>query len=155
MLVIHTFSMIFMHILLICINIILNRIMLPGGASGEEPTCQCRRHKRYGFNTWVRKIPWRRTWQPTPVVFPVNPLNRGAWMATVHRVSKSWTWLKWQYVPNNSVTLTGQKRNPNPPSVFPRGYLTTFHCLVVSHLFPKYFSFTEGKFMDCIHIANG
>ena len=21
----------------------------------------------YGFNPWVRKIPWRRAWQPTPV----------------------------------------------------------------------------------------
>ena len=33
----------------------------PGGASGKEPTCQCRRHKRWGFNPWVRKIPWRRS----------------------------------------------------------------------------------------------
>ena len=32
----------------------------PGAASGKEPTCQCRRHKRCGFNCWVRKIPWRR-----------------------------------------------------------------------------------------------
>ena len=24
------------------------------------------RHKRYGFDPWVRKIPWRREWQPTP-----------------------------------------------------------------------------------------
>ena len=39
----------------------------PGGASGKEPTCQCRRHKRYGFHPWVRKILWRRAWQPTPV----------------------------------------------------------------------------------------
>ena len=23
-----------------------------------------------GFNPWVRKIPWRRKWQPTPVFFP-------------------------------------------------------------------------------------
>ena len=23
---------------------------------------------RHGFNSWVRKIPWRRAWQPTPVV---------------------------------------------------------------------------------------
>ena len=23
--------------------------------------------KRHGFNPWVRKIPWRRKWQPTPV----------------------------------------------------------------------------------------
>ena len=32
-----------------------------GGASGREPTCQCRRLKRHRFN------PWRRAWQPTPV----------------------------------------------------------------------------------------
>ena len=38
----------------------------PDSASGKEPACQCRRCKRHGFNSWVRKI-WRRTWQPTPV----------------------------------------------------------------------------------------
>ena len=26
----------------------------PAGAGGKEPTCQCRRHKRPGFNPWVR-----------------------------------------------------------------------------------------------------
>ena len=29
----------------------------PGGASGKEPACQCRRNKRRGFHLWVRKIP--------------------------------------------------------------------------------------------------
>ena len=29
----------------------------PGGASGKEPACQCRRHKGCGFNPWVGKIP--------------------------------------------------------------------------------------------------
>ena len=24
----------------------------------------------HGFNPWVRKIPWRRAWQPTPVFLP-------------------------------------------------------------------------------------
>ena len=24
----------------------------------------------YGFHPWVRKIPWRRKWQPTPVFLP-------------------------------------------------------------------------------------
>ena len=24
-----------------------------------------------------------------------NPVDKGAWWATVHRVTKSWTWLKW------------------------------------------------------------
>ena len=42
----------------------------PGGASGKEPSCQCRRHKRCGFDPWVRKIPWRREWLPTPVFLP-------------------------------------------------------------------------------------
>ena len=35
-----------------------------------ESVCQCRRHKRRGFNPWVRKIPWRRKWQPAPVLLP-------------------------------------------------------------------------------------
>ena len=30
---------------------------LPGGASGKEPACQCRRHKRRAFDPWVGKIP--------------------------------------------------------------------------------------------------
>ena len=25
-------------------------LLIPGGASGNEPTCQCRRHKRHGFH---------------------------------------------------------------------------------------------------------
>ena len=39
----------------------------PGGASGKEPACQYKRHKRNRFDPWVRKIPWRRKWQPTPL----------------------------------------------------------------------------------------
>ena len=31
---------------------------------------QCSRHRRCGFGPWVRKIPWRRAWQPTPVFLP-------------------------------------------------------------------------------------
>ena len=37
-----------------------NYVFFPGDASGKEPTCQCRRCKRHGFDPWVRKIPWRR-----------------------------------------------------------------------------------------------
>ena len=41
-----------------------------GGTSGKAPTCQCRRHKRHGFDPWVRKIPCRKSWQSTPVFLP-------------------------------------------------------------------------------------
>ena len=43
---------------------------LPGGASGKEPTYQCRRHRRCWLYPWVGKIPRRRAWQPTPVFLP-------------------------------------------------------------------------------------
>ena len=45
----------------------------PGGPSGKEPACKCRRRKRcqrHRFDPWVRKIPWRRAWQLTPVFLP-------------------------------------------------------------------------------------
>ena len=42
----------------------------PRWHSSKESACQCRRHKRCGFDPWVRKIPWRRKWQPTTVFLP-------------------------------------------------------------------------------------
>ena len=38
--------------------------------SGKESFCQCKRHRRCGFDPWVGKIPWRRKWQPTPIFLP-------------------------------------------------------------------------------------
>ena len=42
----------------------------PGDANGKEPTCQCRRFRRQGFNPCTRKIPWSRARQCTPVFLP-------------------------------------------------------------------------------------
>ena len=42
----------------------------PGGTSGKELACQCRRYKRHGFDPWVGMICWRRAWQPTSVFWP-------------------------------------------------------------------------------------
>ena len=30
----------------------------------------CRKHRRFRFDPWVKKIPWRRKWQPTLVFSP-------------------------------------------------------------------------------------
>ena len=43
---------------------------IPRWPSGEEPTWQCNRLKRCRFDPWVGKIPWRRKWEPTPVLLP-------------------------------------------------------------------------------------
>ena len=45
----------------------MTKPVIPGGTSDEEPACQYRRHKKCRFNPWVRKIPWKRAWQPIPV----------------------------------------------------------------------------------------
>ena len=37
---------------------------LPRWLSGKESACQ---NRRLGFDPCVRKIPWKRKWQPTPV----------------------------------------------------------------------------------------
>ena len=42
----------------------------PGGSSGKESACQGRRQKRFNYDPWVRKLPWRREWQSTPVFLP-------------------------------------------------------------------------------------
>ena len=39
---------------------------------------------RDGFNPQVGKIPWKRKWQPAPVLLPGNFTDRGSWWATVH-----------------------------------------------------------------------
>ena len=50
------------------------RLGFPGGTSGKEPACQCRRRKRCGFDLWVGRTPeegtathssllaWRTPW---------------------------------------------------------------------------------------------
>ena len=42
-------------------------IRIPRWLSDKRSHRQFRRH---GFDPWVRKIPWRRKWQPTPVFLP-------------------------------------------------------------------------------------
>ena len=46
-----------------------------------------------GFDPWVRKNPWRRAWQPTPVVLPGKSHGQRSLAGYSHVVAKSWTWL--------------------------------------------------------------
>ena len=57
-------------------SVLYKQYGFPSGISGEESTCQCRRHKRCRFDPYVGKIPWRREWQPTPVFLPGESLGQ-------------------------------------------------------------------------------
>ena len=73
----------------------------------KEPACQCRRCKRQffyvnagsdvkcRFNPGAGRSPGEGHGNPLRYSCPENPMDRGAWRARVHRVIKSWTWLKW------------------------------------------------------------
>ena len=39
----------------------------PGGSDGKESACSAGESR---FKSWIRKIPWRREWLPTPVFLP-------------------------------------------------------------------------------------
>ena len=60
----------------------------PGGTSGKESACQCRRFRRYGFHPRMGKIFWSRKWQPTQVFLLGKFHDTGAWWAIVHGVTK-------------------------------------------------------------------
>ena len=62
---------------------------VPGSTSGKEPTCQRKRLKRCGFDHWVRKIPWKRAWQPTPVLLPGESHAQGSLVGSVHSHKES------------------------------------------------------------------
>ena len=66
------------------------QLELPRWRSGKESACQTR---RCGFDPSFRKVPWRRTWQPTGYSCLGNSTDREAWRATAHDVAKSQTHL--------------------------------------------------------------
>ena len=71
---------------------------------------------------WVRKIPWRRAWQPTPCLG--NPKDRRALQTTVHSVAK-----------NHSIPSWKESQNQMLPSKFS---VWTWVCLFPSCLSHTY-----------------
>ena len=70
-----------------CVLSLLLNEGLPWWLSGRESTSQCR---RCGFNPWVRKMPWRKQQQCTPVFLPRTEEPGGL---PSMGLQKSQTWL--------------------------------------------------------------
>ena len=62
--------------------------IFPGGSSGKESTFQCR---RCGSVPGSGKFPGEGNGYPLQYSCLENPMDRRAWWATVHGVTKSWT----------------------------------------------------------------
>ena len=63
----------------------------PRWLSGKESTCQCRRCRRRGFDPWVGKIPGVGNGNSLQYSYLENFMDRGAWQAAVHGITKSQT----------------------------------------------------------------
>ena len=58
---------------------------LPSWLSSKESCLPCR---RYRFHPWVRKIPWRRKWQPSILAWNTPWTKRGVWWAIVGGIAE-------------------------------------------------------------------
>ena len=56
----------------------------PGSTTDKEPSCQCKRRKRRGFDPRVRKVHWQGHGHPLQYSHQRILVNRGPWRATVH-----------------------------------------------------------------------
>ena len=61
--------------------------------NNKKSVCQCRSHWRCKFDPWLRTIPWRRKWHPSPVFLPEKSHGQRSLPGYVHGVAKNWTWL--------------------------------------------------------------
>ena len=93
---------------------------------------QCRRPKRHGFSPWARKIPWRRAWQPTPISYLENPMDRAAWPAIVHRVTHSQTQLKWLACTQEDYSLENILSDSSEEMLWSRWVFNTVLYLVIT-----------------------
>ena len=80
----------------------------------HTPRVSCGSEGKYpaqGIHPWVRKIPWERKWQPTPVFLPEKPQGQRSLAATVQDRT-------WQRVREDRATDT--HLCPHPPTRPPR-----------------------------------
>ena len=61
----------------------------PSGSDNKESACNAR---DTGSIPELGRSPGEE-WLPTPVFYPENPMDRGAWWATAHGVAKNQAWL--------------------------------------------------------------
>ena len=62
--------------------------------------------RKHNLDSWIRKIPWRRKWQSTPLFLLGNSMDRGALWATVYGVRESQIGLSNQTTTINNKSLS-------------------------------------------------
>ena len=66
----------------------------PGGARGKEPVCNAGDARDMGLIPGLGRSSGGGHGNPLHYSCLEDPMDKGAWQATVHRVAKNWTQLK-------------------------------------------------------------
>ena len=86
---------------IIWLNLLIHRsqgtlcFLFPGGVSGKESASNAGNVRDMNSIPGLGRFPGEGHGNPLQYSCLENPLDRGAWWATVHRIAKSWTWPKW------------------------------------------------------------
>ena len=115
----------------------------------------CRRPR---FNPWVRKIPWRRDWQPIPIFLPggfhgqrtlvgysawhCKESSMTEWLSTHTLKRKVYYVLALFLVPSNLTFFMSSKY----PTISPSSKQTLSFCLVVTKSVETFYRFSIYKF---------
>ena len=78
----------------------------PGGALVRNTPANAGDARDTGFDPWVRKIPWRRKWQPTPVLLPgkSHQESDGLQSMGLQRIRHEWAYTLCYICVQNHVT---------------------------------------------------
>ena len=72
----------------------------PGGSEVKASACTCLHCGRLGFNSWVRKIPWRRDRLPTPVFL----------LGEFHEQRRLVGYSPWAHIESDTTEVTKQQQ---------------------------------------------
>ena len=108
---------------------------LPRGASGKEPACQCRRHKRCRFDPWVKKIPWRRHDKSLAWEIPQTeePGGLGLQFMGPWRVGQDWSDSAHITFRSLESTKQGWKNTRKFKNIKKKSYFVLLFCLLLKH----------------------
>ena len=95
-------------------NELLPKLGFPGGASGKEPPANAGDTRDANSIPGSGRSPGGGDGNPLQDSCLENPMDRGVWWATVHRVAKSRTWLKW--LSTHACSQKSVRKFPPPSS---------------------------------------
>ena len=84
----------------------------PGGSVVKNPLVNAGDKRDAGLIPGLRRSPGEGNGNPLQYSCLESPMDWGAWWATVHRVTKSWTWLTDTHIHTHTIVRTSHLLTP-------------------------------------------